>query len=333
MNVLRLFMAPLSMVLLVILCGCHEKQLRVNYELGIFPDSVINIEGLNTAYDDYNTDLEASTINSTMTAVFSSNRNSKGGEFDKVHGIIWYTFGQTTGTFRFGGEMRSDPFLDNLISAFNTTGNDFGPLRFFHSANGLEYMAVSSDVPDRGLDIIYTSYIPVYTKLPVIADPVPATAFNSPFNDAYLSLSATLDTAYFCSDRSGNFDIYMSVKPSSVSTDEWFTSATASSVVIDSLQSSYNDKCPHVFGRYMIFASDRPGGAGGYDLYCSVFRNGKWNSPVNMGAGINSSANEYRPVTGRDNFYENLFLIFSSDRDGGKGGYDLYFTGIDLPQQ
>ncbi len=276
-------------------------------------------------------DLEASTINSLQTAVFSSNRQSNGGEFDLVHGIFWYSFGQTTGTFRFGGEMSTDPFLDNLTSAFNTSGNNFGPFRFFNSANGLEYMAAATDVPGSGLDILYTSYIPVYTKIPEIADPVAASAFNTPANDAYLSLSAKLDTAYFCSDRSGDFDIYMSVKPASLDLDEWFTSATASTSVIDSLQSSSNEKCPHVFGRYMIFASDRPGGSGGYDLYCSVFSSGKWSAPVNLGPRINSSANEYRPVIGWDNFYENLFVIYSSDRNGGKGGHDLYFTGIVLP--
>jgi hypothetical protein len=30
--------------------------------------------------------------------------------------------------------------------------------------------------------------------------------------------------------------------------------------------------------------------------------------------------------------YTNNFMIFSSDRPGGEGGYDLYFTGITLQQ-
>jgi hypothetical protein len=28
--------------------------------------------------------------------------------------------------------------------------------------------------------------------------------------------------------------------------------------------------------------------------------------------------------------FTNKFLMFSSNRPGGKGGFDLYFTGIDL---
>ena len=108
-------------------------------------------------------------------------------------------------------------------------------------------------------------------------------------------------------------------------------SPAATPSLVDSINSTWDDKCPFVRGRYMVFASEMQGGMGGFDLYYSVFRNGKWSSPVNMGPGINSAANEYRPVLGIDLKFENFFLIFSSDRSGGKGGYDLYFTGISLP--
>ncbi|HSO77145.1 MAG TPA: hypothetical protein VLQ76_01135, partial [Bacteroidales bacterium] len=97
---------------------------------------------------------------------------------------------------------------------------------------------------------------------------------------------------------------------------------------VDSLKTAWNEKCPFVSGRYLVFVSDMPGGMGGQDLYYSVFREGKWSSPVNMGPKINSSYNEYRPVIGRDLQFENPFMVFSSDRPGGKGGYDLYFAGL-----
>jgi hypothetical protein len=79
----------------------------------------------------------------------------------------------------------------------------------------------------------------------------------------------------------------------------------------------------------MVFASNRPGGYGGYDLYSSVLINGKWSSATNLGPGINTAADEYRPVIGYHPDFTNGFLIFSSDRPGGKGGFDLYFTGFD----
>jgi len=317
--------------ILAAVTGCREEPLKINYELGIFPDSVITLDGLNTQFDDYNMDIEASRINSTRQVVFSSNRNSSGGEFDLVSGIVAYMFGQTTGYFQLDSDMKPDPFLESLTSVFNSTGNEFGPLRFFSHHNGLEYMAAATQTDENGLDIVFTSYIPVYSATPSFEAPVPATLFNSSSDDAYLSLGTTGDTAWFCSDRSGNFDIYAVTRPWETDPDEWFTSSPASPSPVDSINSGYDDKCPFVKGRYMVFTSEMPGGQGGFDLYYSVFRNGKWSSPVNMGPEINSPANEYRPVLGVDLKFENHFLIFSSDRSGGKGGYDLYFTGLTLP--
>ena len=72
-----------------------------------------------------------------------------------------------------------------------------------------------------------------------------------------------------------------------------------------------------------MFTSDREGGFGGYDLYFSKFVNGKWSSPVNFGSTINSEYDEYRPV-----IYNNAVMIFSSNKTGGKGGFDLYIVRI-----
>ncbi len=320
-----------AVLTIYLLTGCRKEPMKINYEMGIFPDSVMALEGLNTQYDDYNMDIEASRLASTLPVVFSSNRHSSGGEFNLTQGLIWYLFGQTTGSFVLSGEMTSDPFLGSLISVFNSTGNEFGPFRFFNSYNGLEYMAAATMTPESGLDIVNTSYVPVFTPLPIIADPVPASVFNSSSDDAYLCLSTTLDTAYLCSDRTGDFDIYMMPRPAATGIDEWFASPAATLAAVDSINSAYDDKCPFLRGKHMVFVSDMPGGLGGFDLYYSVFRNGKWSSPVNLGPGINSPANEYRPVLGIDLRFENRFLIFSSDRSGGKGGYDLYFTGVTLP--
>ena len=80
----------------------------------------------------------------------------------------------------------------------------------------------------------------------------------------------------------------------------------------------------------MVFASNRPGGLGGYDLYYSILKNGKWGSPVNLGPRINTSSDEYRPVIGSYPEFTNKYLMFSSNRPGGKGGFDLYFTGVDF---
>lgn len=328
----RLFCATAACIILTTLAGCRDdSMLKINYEMGHFPDTVIALEGLNTQYDDYNTDIEAARIFTSRQVIFSSNRHSAGGEFDIVQGRLSYSFGQTTGYFQVDAGMTEETFTGRLLLHFNTAGDDFGPLRFFNGRNGLEYMAVSSVREGSGLDLLYTVYIPAFASSPSLSDPAPVTVFNSSFNDAYLSMSTTLDTAYFCSDRNGGYDIYLMTRPSLISIDEWFASEPAAAAAVDSINGSGDDKCPFVRGKYMVFTSDMEGGYGGFDLYCSVFRDGKWSSPVNLGPRINTPSNEYRPVLNNDLRYDNLFLVFSSDRPGGKGGYDLYFAGFTLP--
>jgi hypothetical protein len=76
-------------------------------------------------------------------------------------------------------------------------------------------------------------------------------------------------------------------------------------------------------GKYLFFASDMPGGQGGSDLYCCEFKNGDWSEPVNLGSKVNSPGVENYPsinATGR--------LYFTSNRPGGLGKLDIYFTSL-----
>lgn len=48
-------------------------------------------------------------------------------------------------------------------------------------------------------------------------------------------------------------------------------------------------------------------------------------------AQVNTLDNEFRPSIlglGLRNLYDLRVLLFSSDRPGGKGGYDLYVTAL-----
>ena len=78
----------------------------------------------------------------------------------------------------------------------------------------------------------------------------------------------------------------------------------------------------------MVFASKREGGYGGYDLYYSRLEDETWGEPINFGPDINTEYNEFRPIVMYAELFENDLMIFSSDRPSGKGGYDLYYTGI-----
>ncbi|QYH40936.1 MULTISPECIES: hypothetical protein [unclassified Algoriphagus] len=132
----------------------------------------------------------------------------------------------------------------------------------------------------------------------------------------------------FSSDRDGVFDIYEVDLPASGSVLEFLQSAEEKEIQKIGINTTSNDHMPFVYGDMLVFSSDRPGGYGGYDLYYS-FRSGDgWTEPENFGPKVNSEFDEYRPVVSDAWEFENQLMIFSSNRPGGLGGFDLYFVGI-----
>ncbi len=87
----------------------------------------------------------------------------------------------------------------------------------------------------------------------------------------------------------------------------------------------YNYEHPSITpdGKFLYFASDIPGGKGGMDLYKSEWKDNKWSEPINLGDEINSISNEVFPYIHADGT-----LYFSSNKKGGLGGLDIYFSKI-----
>lgn len=78
----------------------------------------------------------------------------------------------------------------------------------------------------------------------------------------------------------------------------------------------------------VIFASQRPGGFGGLDLYKTVWVRGRWSAPMNLGQDINSAYDETTPFLSRNG----QVLYFSSNRpDQSMGGFDV-FRCLFIPQ-
>lgn len=76
-------------------------------------------------------------------------------------------------------------------------------------------------------------------------------------------------------------------------------------------------------GLTLYFASDRPGGFGGVDLYMSRKdpATGIWSKPVNLGPEINTAGDEKTPFIHSDS--ETLY--FSSNGHFGFGGFDIFY--------
>ncbi|GGH65120.1 outer membrane protein OmpA-like peptidoglycan-associated protein/tetratricopeptide (TPR) repeat protein [Filimonas zeae] len=85
----------------------------------------------------------------------------------------------------------------------------------------------------------------------------------------------------------------------------------------------FNARQPQVTadGKYLLFASDKPGGAGKFDIwYAPLQPGGKAGKAVNAGTVINTAGNEEAP------FYHQASgkLVFASDGKTGMGGFDLF---------
>ncbi len=311
--------------------SCKKDKSPVKFTKGTFPDSIVNLLELNSPYDDYNVDLED--ISGDISIIFSSNRKSSGEQFDIEQGLISYYFDVTNGNFRLESSITNDSFTGQLISKAVTTGDDLGPYRFFSISDGYEYFVLSSVNETGDLDLYYLKHLPVYgTNTPEIKGPYPVSLLNSNSDDVYFCTDTNMDSLYFSSDREGNFDIYLQKVSNDKPLSEEFGLPFMSSTKTDNINSTEDEKCPNIHRGVMVFASNRLGGFGGFDLYYSVFKNGNWTSPVNFGPKVNTSSDEYRPVLGSAQDYTNSYMVFSSDRPGGKGGSDLYFMGLELPK-
>lgn len=136
-----------------------------------------------------------------------------------------------------------------------------------------------------------------------------------------------LSLYFACSDCPGGLggnDIYVSRR---ASVDEpWGPPENLGPTV----NTAYSEGNPRLSmdGHSLYFGSNRPDGYGGDDIYVSRRHNKRddfgWRLPVNLGPGVNTSANESQPSLFEDEASGNTFLYFSSNRPGGLGGDDIY---------
>ncbi|MGP8215009.1 MAG: hypothetical protein ACLQQ4_05550 [Bacteroidia bacterium] len=145
---------------------------------------------------------------------------------------------------------------------------------------------------------------------------------NTKGNDAGIALSVDEQTLYtFKSTYKNGGDIYEShlkgkkwSKPlplgPTINTPYWEGSCSVSAD-----------------GKTLFFASERPGGYGGRDIYVSKLQpNGEWGQAKNLGSNINTKLNEDAPFIHPDG----VSLFFSSEGWNSMGGYDIFYSKLNL---
>jgi len=124
---------------------------------------------------------------------------------------------------------------------------------------------------------------------------------------------------FLVSDREGGYggkDIYLSQKDSS---GKWGIPQNLG----PEINTPFDEDSPFLLpdNKTLFFSSTGHSGLGGYDIFKTVYENGKWSTPVNLGAPINSSG---------DDIYLSYDTVakegyFSSSRvNTGYGDMDIY---------
>jgi hypothetical protein len=332
-----------ALIILIVVIGTFVNTCirPYKYHIGTFPETPVNMGNINSAYDDYN--ASSPILGGTSPLCFSSNRISEGKSFDIVYKLLDVIMHKTTGEL-FVGENNSwnlDIYSENvnLLDATAVINSMFDELGPYLVPQGTGYRDAGSSYPiynkfvflyasnDTGnFDIKFTQNLNSYKY----SAPKRVQFLNSQKDDTYPTLNQDNSYMYFSSNRNGNFDIYKTALARK--NDLLFSLRDSVSHIVtkdSTLSSDYEDKCPFINGKLMVFTSNRPGGFGGYDLYYSTFQNDKWSTPVNFGDKINTQYDEFRPIVKAYEYdFTNDFMIFSSNRPGGKGGFDLYYVGI-----
>ena len=206
-----------------------------------------------------------------------------------------YTFGEPT----------------NLGPIVNTSSIDAGPSI---SADGLSlYFSSDRTGGYGGQDLWITTRETINDPWsePVNLGPT----VNSSASEAHPDISANGRELYFRSPKPGGFgghDLWVTTR--ATVSDPWEPPVNLGSPV----NTSFRDSIPNISadGLSLFFASNRPGGYGGYDIWMTTreTKDDPWTTPVNLGPTVNSSYWEEEPCISADG----LALFFCSERPPGE---------------
>lgn len=319
------------------LFNCGGDQI-FPYETGVFPDQEpTNLIELNSEYDDMNSNYVPKENIMDFNFIFSSNSGSKGGDFDLKGRYLSFSWSKETAEFSYsvGSYPDGDQDLRNQLFEINTDCDEKGPyslgyfiMLYSRNCGGTHRIFGDSFQRIGGLNELKSETFQASLFPENSNEMYPAFYGKTFIKDYYGGSNGLPETFLFSSDKEGVFNIYESEIPNEMDVLEFLGSDSEKSIQKLDLNTSSNDHMPFVNGNLLVFTSDRSGGFGGNDLYYSIRTTEGWSEPVNFGSKINSEYDEFRPIVSSQYDFSNQLMIFSSNRPGGVGGFDLYFIGI-----
>jgi hypothetical protein len=151
--------------------------------------------------------------------------------------------------------------------------------------------------------------------------PTPMTELCTVGNDAVISLSPDGSQLFVFKVIGDNGDIYVSKRENSK-----YGTPTKLAGEVNS-PSWEGSVCLSTDQKKLFFASSRPGGFGGKDLYIATLNpDGSWGNVKNLGDKINTKYDEDAPFLSPDG----RVLIFSSEGHNSFGDFDLFTSDLNL---
>lgn len=151
---------------------------------------------------------------------------------------------------------------------------------------------------------------------------------NTDYHESSATISSDLNTIYFVSEKPegmGSRDIYVAQKNKK---GEWGPSVN----IGPTLNTQYGEEGVfiHPDGKTMYFSSQGHKTMGGYDIFKSIYENGVWSEPENLGYPINTPDDDVFFVisaSGKHGYYAS----FKTDGYGEKDIYMVTFLGPEKP--
>lgn len=215
------------------------------------------------------------------------------------------------------------------LASFNSNGPDFSPTFY-----GNDLVFVSSRKSDRPITTTFNWDGSEYLDLFRVNPKGEISRFHKKINTKYHEgplVFPDTTTMIFTRNNTNKGKVIRSEKgvsnlniyTSKLDSDGQWTHAEALSFN----NNEYSVGHPAITDNSSIiyFASNKPGGYGGVDLYKCQKTSEDWGEPINLGKNINTKGDELFPFISPDNI-----LYFASDGQKGLGGLDMF--GIDLNQ-